>query len=125
MSRHVVLGLMIEGPAGILAITWIGVLVTWKRTRPSKLMLVALAITSVAAAWAMPAYILYDSQTYDLPPWKDPETLDLGLLFLMAPVSAILAAVAAVRGAPKWLVAAVEIASIQLAFIGFMACGSV
>jgi hypothetical protein len=41
---------------------------------------------------------------YFLPPWQDPEILQLGSLFLLALIGMILGVVAGVRGAPKWLI---------------------
>jgi hypothetical protein len=56
-----------------------------------------------------------------LPPWQDPEILQLGLLFLLAPIGMIVGLVALVRGAPKWLIGIVEIASLPLFVVGIMA----
>jgi hypothetical protein len=56
-----------------------------------------------------------------LPPWQDPEILHFGLLFLLAPIGMILGIIAGIRGAPKWLTCIVEIASLPLLVVGFMA----
>jgi hypothetical protein len=54
----------------------------------------------------------------ELPPWKDPETLDLSLLSFMAPVGIIATVVAAVRGTSKWLVVLFSITSLILLYVG-------
>jgi hypothetical protein len=58
-------------------------------------------------------------------PGQDPEILQLGLLFLLAPVGMILGVVAGVRGAPQWLIWVVEIASLPLLAVGLMASSAV
>jgi hypothetical protein len=60
-----------------------------------------------------------------VPPWQDPEILQLGLLFLLAPIGMILGVVAGVRGAPKWLIGIVEVASLPLFIVGIMAGSAV
>jgi len=60
-----------------------------------------------------------------LPPWLDPEILQFALLVLLAPIGMILGVVAGVRGAPKWLVGIVEIASLPLLVVGMMAGSAV
>ena len=58
-------------------------------------------------------------------PSQDPEILQLGLLFLLAPIGMILGLVAGVRGAPKWLIGIVEVASLPLLIVGTMAGSAV
>jgi len=60
-----------------------------------------------------------------LPPWKDPETLDLALFGLFAPLGLVTAFVAAVRGASKWVVLPLLVALSILTLVGFMEAMSV
>jgi hypothetical protein len=93
------------------------------RHQRDALALSALAITSANAALACGTFLYYELRppTRFLPPWQDPEILQLGLLFLLAPIGMILGVVAGVRGAPKWLIGVVEIASLPLFVVGLMA----
>jgi len=77
----------------------------------------------VYAAWVFVYYQLHPLPY--LPPWKDPLTLDLGLLFLMAPVGMIIGLIALARGAPKWLTIVLEIISLPLFLTGLLAGVSV
>jgi fatty acid desaturase len=58
-------------------------------------------------------------------PWKDPETLDLALFGLFAPLGLVTAFVAAVRGASKWVVLPLLVALSILTLVGFMEALSV
>ena len=53
------------------------------------------------------------------------QILTLGLLFLLAPIGMIVGFIAGARGAPKWLVCIVEIASVPLLVVGFFAVAAV
>ena len=61
----------------------------------------------------------------NLPPWKDPETLDLGLLFLLGPAGFILALNAGQRGASRWVVVPLLAASSVLFLLGLLEGASV
>jgi hypothetical protein len=97
----------------------------WVQQWPRPIALVALGILSANAALAASTYLYYGFKPSPLPPWQNPETLHLGLLFLLAPIGMIVGFVAAVRGAPKWLICIVEIASVPLLVIGVMASNAV
>jgi hypothetical protein len=101
--------------------------VYWSRRRqwPQRLALVALCVVSANAAFAASSYLYYHLRlpSSSLPPWKDPETLNFGLLFLLAPIGMIIGVIAAARGGtPKWLICILELASLPLLVIGFFAC---
>jgi hypothetical protein len=101
----------------------------WPRQRQSQhaLALVTLGIVTANATLAAAAFLYYEFRppSHFLPPWQDPEILQLGLLFLLAPIGMILGVVAGVRGAPKWLICIVEIASVPLLVVGLMAGAAV
>jgi hypothetical protein len=97
----------------------------WARQWPRPIALVALGIVSVNAALAASTFLYYDFRPSPLPPWQNPQILTLGLLFLLAPIGMIVGFVAAVRGAPKWLICIVEIASVPLLMVGVMASNAV
>lgn len=97
------------------------------RNQRHVLALLALSIASVNAALACGTFLYYElrpSRIF-LPPWQDPETLQLGLLFLFSPVAMILGIIAGARGAPKWLIAVVEIVSLPLFIVGIIAGSAV
>ena len=83
--------------------------------------MVALSIVSANAVYAAVTFLYYTFKpSPDLPPWKDPETLDLALLFLTAPIGIIASVVAAVRVGPKWLIVILITASAILMLVGMM-----
>ena len=93
---------------------------------PRVVALVALGSVTANAAFAAGTFLYYSFRpSPPLPPWQDSQTLQLALLFLLAPIGMIVGLVAAARGAPKWLIWIVEGASVPLLVVGFLACGSV
>lgn len=123
MNGRLALYLLTCGPLVLILIAWVKLY--WERHRqpPHGLALVALGMASANAALAATTFLYYESRppSHFLPPWQDPEILQLGLLFLLAPIGMILGVVAGVRGGPKWLTVVVEIASVPLLIVGFMA----
>lgn len=109
------------GPLALTVAAW-AILVWTNRPRwPRPVQLVALSIVSANAVYATVTFLYYTFKpSPDLPPWKDPETLDLALLFLTAPIGIIASIVAAVRAGPKWLTAVLITASAILALVGMM-----
>jgi len=95
------------------------------RQWPRPIALIALGILSANAALAAGTYLYYGFKPSPLPPWQNPEILHLAMVFLLAPIGMIVGFVAAVRGAPKWLICIVEIASVPLLVIGVMASNAV
>jgi hypothetical protein len=94
------------------------------RAKPSAVIAVCGALLIAASAAFI--YIYYELKPPShLPPWKDPETLDLGSFGLFAPLGLITAFVAAVRGASKWVVLPVLVALSILTLVGFMEAMSV
>lgn len=88
--------------------------------------LIALCIVTTNAIYGAGTFLYYESgPPSHLPPWNDPEILDLGLLFLLAPVGMILGGVSAFTGSPKWLTYIIEIASLPLLAVGVMAGSAV
>jgi hypothetical protein len=91
----------------------------------------ALALAAVAAAWSVSAYAASVFLYYTLkpspylPPWKDPETLSLALLFLLAPVGLVATVIAGIRGASKWTVLSLVAAMLVLSFVGLIEGNSV
>jgi hypothetical protein len=81
----------------------------------------------VGGASLVSAYAAYVFLRYTLvpppgspPPWKDPETLDLAMLFFLAPIGLGLTIAAGMRGASRWAVIALVIALFVLFAVGMM-----
>ncbi len=88
--------------------------------------LIALVFASGNAALAAGTVLYYEAKPGPyLPPWEDFEILNLGLMFLSAPVAIALAMWAGSRGAPKWLAWTIGLGSFPLMIIGFFAAGAV
>ena len=91
----------------------------------------SLPLLAVWGAWLIAAYAAYTFFHYtlkpspNLPPWKDPETLDLGLLFLLAPIGVVLTVVVGVRGASRWVVIPLGAAMLILSLVGVLEVASV
>ena len=91
----------------------------------------ALPMAAISGGWLITAYAAYTFLRYtmkstpDLPPWKDPETLDLALLFLLAPIGLVLTVVAGRRGASRWVVIPLVAALLVLFLVGLLAATSV
>jgi hypothetical protein len=83
---------------------------------------VALGLATANALFGAATFTYYELQPHVFrAPWQDPEILNLGLLFFLAPAAMVLGVVAAVRGAPKWLMGLVELASVPLLLVGISA----
>lgn len=97
----------------------------WLRDRqgPLRFTIIALSILTANATFAAGTYAYYQVHPPSalLPPWKGPQILNFGLLFLLAPIGMIVGGVAAARGTAKWLVWLVELASVPLLVLGFFA----
>jgi hypothetical protein len=115
--------LFICGPLVLALAAWAKLY--WGRQWPAPIALVALGILTANAALAAGTFLYYDFNPSPLPPWKNPAILLLAMLFLLAPIGMIVGFAAAVRGGPGWLVWIVEIASLPLLVIGFMASSAV
>ena len=123
MTQWLIPCLLSCGPFVLTLAAWIRLFRGSQWPRP--IALVALGIVSANAAFATYTFLYYHFKSYSLPPWKDPVILNFGLLFLLAPIGMIAGSIAGGRGAPKWLVWTVEIASVPLLLIGFLASMSV
>jgi hypothetical protein len=110
------------GPLLLTLAAWIRL--HWAPLRHGRaLALLALSIASANAALGCGTFLYYELRppSHFLPPWQDREILLFGLLGLLAPIGMIVGLVAGVRGAPKWLIGTVEVASLPLFVVGVMA----
>jgi hypothetical protein len=76
-------------------------------------------LITVYAAYTFVHYTLKPAPNSP-PPWQDPETLDLAMLFFLAPVGFIFAVIAGQRGASKWVVAPLIAALLILFAVGLL-----
>ena len=111
------------GPLLLTVAAWVRLYWLRKRQMPRRLATIALSIVTANATFAAGTYAYYQVHppSASLPPWKDPQILNFGLLFLLAPVGMIVGGVAAARGSAKWLIWLLELASIPLLVLGFFA----
>jgi hypothetical protein len=124
--RALILSLFIFGPLLLILAAWIKLYMARKKSRPSTPALTALIIASANAAFAVRNFLHHHFKPGPyLPPWKDSEILNFGLLFLTAPIGMIVAFIAALRGAQGWVTWMVEISSLLLLTIGFFAAASI
>jgi hypothetical protein len=125
MTRQIILDVLAYGPFVLVLGAW----ARFYRVRqwPDAFALMALGVVSANACLAAGTVLYYEFRPplSSLPPWQDPLILRLGLLFLLAPIGMILGVVAGVRGAPKWLICVMEIASVPLLVVGLMAGAAV
>jgi hypothetical protein len=113
-------------PLVLILAAWVKLYWGRQRQWPNALALVALGIVSANACLAAGTFLYYESRPYVFqPPWQDPEILTLGWLFFLAPIGMVIGFVAALRGAPKWLMLVTEIASVPLLLVGFFAVAAV
>jgi hypothetical protein len=91
----------------------------------------AFPLWAVGGAWLVTAYAAYVFLRYSLkpspflPPWKDPETLDLAMLFFLAPIGLVATALAGRRGASRWVVGPLVAALLILFYVGLLEGASV
>ena len=126
MSGRFILYILTCGPFVLTLATWLRLY--WApRDQRHALALLALGIASANATLACGTLLYYELRplSHFLPSWQDPEILDLGFLFLLAPIAMGLGVVAGICGAPKWLIGIVEVASLPLFIVGIMAGSSV
>jgi hypothetical protein len=124
MTHSLIPYLLTCGPFVLMLAAWIRLF--WTRQWPRPIALIALGIASANATFAAHTFLYYHLKPSPwLPPWQDPEVLNLALLFFLAPISIVVGLIAGGRGAPKWLVWAVQIASVPLFLIGILACVAV
>ncbi len=127
MTGRIILYILTCGPFVLVLFAWTKLYLARQRQWPRPMALAALGIVSANAAFSAGTFLYYQARpsTIFLPPWKDPEILTLGWLFLLAPIGMVLGVIAGVQGAPKWLFWIVEIASLPLLVAGSMACMAV
>jgi hypothetical protein len=114
------------GPLALTIAAWVGLFWVRNHQRP-RLAIIALSIVTANAMFATGTYAYYrlHPPSPSLPPWKDPQILNFGLLFLLAPIGMVVGGVAATRGTSKWLILILEVASIPLLVLGFFASAAV
>ena len=114
------------GPLALTIAAWVGLWWVRDQQRP-RLAVIALGIVTANATFAACTYGYYlmHPPSDSLPPWKDPQILNFGLLFLLAPIGMILGGIAATRGTAKWLIFVIEAASLPLLVLGFFASAAV
>jgi hypothetical protein len=79
-----------------------------------------LSVIPAIAAVPAGAFVYYALRPVHLPPWKDPQVLLIGWLFLLGPFC-IIRSFLAFRKEPKWLFWMLEVASFWLTGLGFLA----
>ena len=123
MTGRFVLYVLTCGPLVLTGAAWMKLYFARQRQMQPVLALVALGIVSANAAMAAGTFLYYELRplSHFVPPWQDPEILQLGLLFVLAPIGMVFGLIAGARGAPRWIFWIVEIASLPLLVIGFMA----
>ena len=118
--------LLVCGPAALSTFALVRVLNEYRSGQ-----LRAFPLWLVGGAWLISAYAALIFLRYTvkpspyLPPWKDPETLDLALLFLLAPLGLIAGVIAGLRGASRWVVIPLVAALVVLSLVGFLEVASV
>jgi hypothetical protein len=125
-GRSIILYILTCGPLILSAAAWLRL--RWApREQRHALALLALGITSANAVLACATFLYYELMPPSgfVPPWQDSEILNLGILFLLAPIGMTLGVVAAFHGAPRWIIAVIEMASLPLFAVGVMASISV
>jgi hypothetical protein len=118
--------LLTTGPAALSTFALVRALKDYRGGKLRSLPLWAVVAAWLVAAYAACVFLYYTVKpSPDLPPWKDPETLDLGLLFLLAPIGAVSTVVAGVRGASRWIVIPLAAAMVTLLLVGLLEGASV
>lgn len=116
-----------RGPAvlstGALARTF----ADYRKHRVRLVPLVAVGCAWLITAYAACTFLRYTihSSAANLPPWKDPETLDLAMLFLLAPIGLVATVIAALHGGSKWAVVLLVVGLLALSFVGLLEGASV
>jgi hypothetical protein len=114
------------GPA---ILSTLALLRTLKEYRSGQLR--AFPLWVVGGAWLITAYAAFIFLRYTvkpspyLPPWKDPETLDLALLSFLAPIGLVATVIAGLRGASRWVVVPLVAALLVLFLVGLLEAASI
>ena len=115
--------LLTFGPLLIIVFGWFRVAVQREHGWPRASAFIALSVATANALISSGVVLYYAIHPVPphVPPWEDGQILYLSLQLLSAPVAMLIGLGALIRGAPKWLVVVVEIASIPMCVIGFLA----
>ena len=127
MQFFLVPTLLTCGPAVLSAFASVRALREYRSSRIRRSVLWAVGSGVLITAYAAYTFVHYTLKPppNSPPPWQDPETLDLAMLFFLAPVGLIFTVVAGARGASKWVVAPLIVALLVLFFVGLIAGVSV
>jgi hypothetical protein len=123
MNSRFVFYVLTCGPLVLALAAWLKVYWARRKQAPHGFGLLALGFASANALLAAGTFLYYELRppAHFVPPWEDPEVLQLAILGFLAPIAMVLGFVAAVLGAPKWLIGIVEIASLPLLWVGIVA----
>jgi hypothetical protein len=114
-------------PFLLMLAAWIRLYRSREKQWPRQTALDALGIVTASAALAAGTFLYYSFRpSPGLLPWQDSlQTPQAPSLSILAFVGMIVGFIAAVRGAPGWLVWIVEVASIPLLIVGILASAPV
>ena len=114
------------GPLVLALAAWVKLFRTRQRGWPRPIAMAALSTVSANALFAACVYLYYSFRPSPaLPPWEDTETLDLAMLFLLAPIGIVISLTAAARGSQRWLIGILGVASMLLLLVGALECSAV
>jgi len=114
------------GPFAFSTFSLIDGIRSYQKGRLGLLPLFAIGCAWLVAAYSAGVFLYYTFRPGPfLPPWKDPKTLDLGLLFLLAPIGIAATVFAGQRGASRWVILTLLGAMLVLLFVGLLAAASV
>ena len=127
MQFFLVPTLLTCGPAALSAFAYLRALREYRSARIRRSVLWAVGGVVLITAYAAYTFVHYTLKPppNSPPPWEDPETLDLAMLFFLAPVGLVFAVIAGVRGASKWVVAPLVVALLVLFVVGLLEGNSV
>jgi hypothetical protein len=85
------LGFLACGPLVLILGAWVKLILARRSLWPGVVALIALCIVSANSAFSAGSFLYYHFRPPlpSLPPWQDPEVLNLVLLFVLAPIGMI------------------------------------
>jgi hypothetical protein len=115
--------LMTCAPFLVTVAAWVMLYRTQQLKSVRRVAFVALAIFTVNSLLAASTFLYYQFKppSPSLPPWQDPEIGNYSALFFLAPLAMFVGLFAIGRGIPVWLICILEIASVPLLMVGYMA----
>jgi hypothetical protein len=111
------------GPLLLALAAWSKLFRDRQRARLATSALVALGLMSANSLLSASLYLYqrFRPTAPSVPPWEDPFVLGFGMFFFLGPAAMVVGGIAAAKGAPAWLVFIVEVASLPLFALGFLA----